>query len=205
MNMNEANPLVSELIYAFQDPRVVSLVKEITGLQSLIPDEFLYAGGVSAMEKGDYLNPHLDNSHGKEGQHYRVINLLYYVSPNWSSSNGGNLELWDHGLKQPCRTIACQFNRLVIMATHQTSWHSVSPINQILTNSQRRCCVNNYYFSPDPIGSDNYRHVTSFRGRPEQPLQNAVLTVDSFIRNRIPRNLKNLIRKPQYYQQKQER
>ncbi len=212
MDMDRGHPLIAEIVYAFQDSRVVSLIEEITGLASLMPDELLYAGGVSAMAEKGYLNPHLDNSHGKDGQYYRVVNLLYYVSPGWRAEDGGNLELWDRGLGHSCRTIACQFNRLVIMVTHQTSWHSVSPIGELsdglidglidgrCDRAQRQCCVNNYYFSPNPVGTVEYRHVTSFRGRPDQPFKDAVLRADSFVRNHIPRGLKNLIRKPQYYE-----
>jgi Rps23 Pro-64 3,4-dihydroxylase Tpa1-like proline 4-hydroxylase len=36
-----------------------------------------------AMSKGAYLRPHLDNSHDKNRKRYRVVNLLYYVTPDW--------------------------------------------------------------------------------------------------------------------------
>lgn len=46
--MDRYNPMLEEIIYAFQDPRVVKLVEEITGIQEMIPDQYLYAGGESA-------------------------------------------------------------------------------------------------------------------------------------------------------------
>ncbi len=195
MQMNQVNPILEEIIYAFQDPKVVAIVSEITGLQTLLPDEYLYAGGISLMDEGCYLNPHLDNSHNKDRTLYRALNLLYYVTPNWQEEYGGNLELWDQGLRQPCRTIHSQFNRLVIMITNQTSWHSVSPIQY----RGQRCCINNYYFSSTPPDAQHYSHVTSFRGRPDKHLNDLVLHADTFLRNRIPRSLKNFIRKPQFY------
>lgn len=45
------------------------------------------------MAKDNFLNPHLGNSHDKDRECYRVLNLLYYVTPNWSHEQGGNLEL----------------------------------------------------------------------------------------------------------------
>ncbi len=36
-----------------------------------------------AMSKGVYLRPRLDNSHDKNRKRYRVVNLLYYVTPEW--------------------------------------------------------------------------------------------------------------------------
>jgi Rps23 Pro-64 3,4-dihydroxylase Tpa1-like proline 4-hydroxylase len=195
MQMNKFNPILEEIIYAFQSPKVVNIISEITGFEELLPDESLYAGGISLMEYGCFLNPHLDNSHDKNRNNYRVMNLLYYVTPNWKEDYGGNLELWDNGLKQPCRTIHYKFNRLVIMVTNKTSWHSVSKINY----QGRRCCVSNYYFSSKPAEAEKYFHVTSFRGRPEQGLRDIVLQGDAILRNGIRKIVKYGIKKPSIY------
>ncbi|MDB9372925.1 2OG-Fe(II) oxygenase [Nodularia sphaerocarpa] len=195
IQLDQYHPLLEEIIYAFQDTRIVNLIAEITGLEQLMPDEYLYAGGVSLMEYGCFLNPHLDNSHDKDISNYRVLNLLYYVTPNWEEDYGGNLELWDQNLNQPCRTIHSKFNRLVIMVTNKTSWHSVSPINY----HGRRCCVSNYYFSPKPADTSKYYHVTSFRGRPEQNLRDIVLRGDASLRNLVRKIFKHGIKKPHFY------
>jgi Rps23 Pro-64 3,4-dihydroxylase Tpa1-like proline 4-hydroxylase len=196
IQLDQFNPLIEEIIYAFQDPKVVALISEITRIESLLPDSLLYAGGISAMEDGDFLNPHLDNSHDRDRKHYRVLNLLYYVTPNWKPEYGGGLELWDNGLRQSCRTISYQSDRLVMMMTNRTSWHSVQQIRHL----ERRCCVSNYYFSPKPPAESDYEHITSFRGRPEQPLRDLVLRGDALLRGLVPKGLKNKIRKPGYYQ-----
>lgn len=198
MQLDQFDRTIEAIIYAFQDPRVVQLISEITEIRPLFPDPQLYAGGISVMQQGHFLNPHLDNSHDKVQNNYRVLNLLYYVSPNWQPEFGGNLEVWDQGLKQPCRTIDYRFNRLVVMITHRTSWHSVSPIRHV----DRRCCVSNYYFSPNSPVAVDYAHVTSFRGRPEQPLRTLVLQGDAFLRNCLPEGLKKRLRKPDHYYQK---
>ncbi len=179
--MDLYNPLLEEIVYAFQDPRVVEVVEKITGLKELIPDDKLYAGGISLMSQGNFLNPHLDNSHDKDIENYRVLNLLYYVSPDWKLENGGNLELWDHGVKGEPRTIVSGFNRLVLMITNKSSYHSVS---KIVANS-KRCCVSNYYFSSMPAEKNSYFHVTSFYGRPEEPVKKVALTGDRILRNFI--------------------
>lgn len=176
--MDQYDPILEEALFAFQDPRVVELVGRITGLQKLLPDELLYAGGISMMSKGHFLNPHLDNSHDKNRKLYRVLNLLYYVSPDWQLANGGNLELWPQGVEGKQITVESRFNRLAIMITNRHSWHSVSPVQ----TDQMRCCVSNYYFSELPAEEQAYFHVTSFRGRPEQPLRDLVLRADAGMR-----------------------
>lgn len=177
--MDLYNPILEEIIYAFQDRRILSLISEITKIGSLLADESLYAGGISLMDQGCFLNPHLDNSHDKERQNYRVLNVLYYVTPEWEQAYGGNLELWDYGLKREQRTIWSKFNRLVVMVTNKTSLHSVSPV---LAEGQR-CCVSNYYFSPKSVEADHYFHVSSFRGRPEQKVRDIILQADWALRN----------------------
>lgn len=179
--MNLHDPLLEEVVYAFQDAGFIKLLGEITGLKGLEPDPELYASGLSLMTRGDFLNPHLDNSHDRNRERYRVLNVLYYVSPDWGPEYGGSLELWDEGPRGKPRTIPSQFNRTVCMITHLRSWHSVDPVRV----NRRRCCISNYYFSPEPALATPYFHVTSFRGRPEQPVLDLALRMDSAVRSAI--------------------
>lgn len=179
--MNRYPPLGEEALFAFHDPRVVERVARITGMTELEADPNLYAGGLSLMGRDNFLNPHLDNSHDNSRRVYRVLNLLYYVSPDWREENGGNLELWPQGVKKEPLTITSRFNRLVVMTTGPQSWHSVSRVKV----DAPRCCVSNYYFSPQPVGGEDYFRVTTFRGRPEQPLRDVVLRADAALRQAI--------------------
>ncbi len=197
--MDQHHPLLEEIIYAFQEPSIVKAVKDICQLNSLYPDPMLYAGGLSLMEDSQFLNPHLDNSHNNGRKKWRVLNLLYYVSPNWEPSFGGKLELWSDGLKSTSIQIACKYNRLVIMATHDKSWHSVEKIK----GNFKRQCVSNYFFSDSPVKKEDKFHVTSFRGRSNQKIIDLVLQLDSgsrmLLRKLFPKGVvktKHLYKKP---------
>ena len=178
--MDQYNPILEEVIYAFQDLRVVKIIEEICKLHSIYPDEHLYAGGLSLMKRNNFLSPHLDNSHDKDRNRRRALNLLYYVTPEWKEVYGGNLEIWPDGLKNKPISIPAQFNRLVVMETHQDSWHSVNRVEY----EGVRCCVSNYYFSDGPKSTDDF-HVTTFRGRPSQKLRNIILRLDGNLRSTI--------------------
>jgi Rps23 Pro-64 3,4-dihydroxylase Tpa1-like proline 4-hydroxylase len=180
--MNNYDPILEETVYAFQDPRVVGLISRICGIDALHPDEHLYAGGISMMGHGHFLNPHVDNSHDKDREMWRVLNLLYYVTPGWPLAEGGNLELWPEGLTHGQITLHSKFNRLAVMATHDASWHSVSPISH---SGAMRCCVSNYYFSEAPLRATDEFHITSFRGRPEQKLRDLALRADISLRTAV--------------------
>ena len=188
--MDKYHKLLEEVIYAFQEKNVVEAVSKITKLPNLLPDENLYAGGLSLMAKDNYLNPHLDNSHDKDRKLWRVLNLLYYVTPNWKQKNGGNLEVWPKGIKNEPIEITSKFNRLAIMATHNYSWHSVNKV----TVDDVRCCVSNYYFSETPLLKEDDFHVTLFRGRKEEKGKDFVLKLDNSIRSGLRKIFKNGIR-----------
>lgn len=176
------DPLMADITFAFQDSLVVAAVEAITGIRRQIPDSSLYAGGLSAMTPGHFLGPHIDNSHDGGRQNYRTLNLLFYVTPGWQSESGGHLELWNNDVTRSA-IVESRFNRLVLMETTPTSWHSVNPVR---ADGVRRC-VSNYYFSPNsPTGTD-YFNITAFSARPEQKLLRIVAWADSKLRQTLRR------------------
>jgi Rps23 Pro-64 3,4-dihydroxylase Tpa1-like proline 4-hydroxylase len=179
-HFDQFSPVLKDITFAMQDIEVVKVIEEITGISQQIPDPTLYAGGLSMMGEGHFLNPHIDNSHEATRQYYRTLNLLYYVTPDWEIGNGGNLELWDQPVRKNV-TIHSKFNRLVLMETTPSSWHSVSPI----VVPKLRCCVSNYYFSPISPTGESYFNVTSFSARPEQTFRRAAAWIDNGLRQGI--------------------
>lgn len=175
------NSVLGEITFAFQEKEVIDLVSDLTGIKNQIADSKLYAGGLSMMRTGDFLDPHIDNSHEHTRHYYRRLNLLYYVTPQWSLSDGGNLELWNRNVREKV-TIESKFNRLVLMETNPVSWHSVS---QVAKPDGFRKCVSNYYFSENSPTGHDYYHVTSFMARPNQPVKRLVCKIDNFARNLI--------------------
>jgi Rps23 Pro-64 3,4-dihydroxylase Tpa1-like proline 4-hydroxylase len=193
--LDEVPDLLKHVTLAIQTPEVVAAVERITGMRRQVPDARLYAGGITLMAQGDFLNPHIDNSHDSERRLYRTLNLLYYVTPGWKPEFGGNLELWDDAVSKPV-TFPAEFNRLLIMETNRRSWHSVSPVR----HDGQRCCVSNYYFSEQPPeGTEDYFHVTSFSARPEQTLRRWVAAADNLARMGIRRIFRKGIGKKDVY------
>ena len=176
-SLDKFDPIIADITFAFQDERIIKKVAELTGIRDAVGDPHLYAGGISAMAPGHFLNPHIDNSHDGQQQNYRVLNLLYYITPDWQPTNGGNLELWDEKVTRPVE-IPSLYNRLVLMGTGDKTWHSV---NAVRTEGTRHC-ISNYYFSPhSPNGYETF-HVTYFMARPEQKVRRIVTKLDSEIR-----------------------
>lgn len=168
--VKEITPLLQDIHFAIQDPSVIAMFEEITKIKNQVSDQSRPAGGISALPKGYYINPHLDFSHNSDKTLYRTLNLLYYVSPNWKIQDGGNFEIWDESVNT-CIVVPNFFNRLVVMETNRKSWHSV---NKVLSDSPR-CCVFNYFFSEQSPEGEEYFHGSKFslfnplfKARPEQ-------------------------------------
>jgi Rps23 Pro-64 3,4-dihydroxylase Tpa1-like proline 4-hydroxylase len=172
------NPILDNITNAFQMDSVIKVIERITKIQHLEGDSSLYASGLSRMDLGHFLNPHIDNSHDANRKKYRRLNLLYYVTPEIQESDGGNFELWDKKVINPFK-IPAKFNRLVVMETTKHSWHSV---DHICSNIER-CCVSNYLFSNNSPENYDYYHVTSFLGRPDERLKRVYGVLDNFLRN----------------------
>jgi Rps23 Pro-64 3,4-dihydroxylase Tpa1-like proline 4-hydroxylase len=193
IELQKYNPVIGELTFAFQEPAVIAAVEAVTGMPQMSADPTLYASGISLMAKDDFLNPHLDNSHDGDRKNYRVINLLYYVSQGWSLEQGGNLELWDDKVTKQT-TVVASFNRLVLMKTDRKSWHSVSRV----TANAVRLCVSNYYFSPVSPDEGTFSHVTTFAGRPEEPIKRIVLKADGIALNALGKAFPSLLKRTKH-------
>lgn len=181
-------PEMAAILFAFQQQEVVDAVATITKQEQLTADASLYGSGISLMLEGDFLLPHLDNSHDGDGMLYRVLNLLYYVTPEWPADGGGNLELWDKGMNKR-KEVHAKFNRLVLMETHTESVHSVTKVQQA---GGMRACISNYYFSPIPSNHKEHVHKTTFFARPEDGVVKKLqLKAEGKAKNFLARYLKN--------------
>jgi len=78
-------------------------------------------------------------------------------------------------------TIHSRFNRLVLMETTPTSWHSV---NQVQVDGLRKC-VSNYYFSRRSPTGEDYFNVTAFSAPPGRPLLRLWSHIDAALRNLV--------------------
>ena len=140
--------LTGNAFLALQHPSVLEALSAITGINNLTGDPSAYAGGLSAMSTGCFLNPHLDNSTHPSIDGYRRLNALYYCSQDWTTACGGNLELWSPRMTERLE-VTSKFNRLVIMNTNRLSLHAV---NKVIAKDYVRRCLSNYYFTVEKNG-----------------------------------------------------
>ena len=79
------------------------------------------------------------------------------------------------------------FNRAVIFGVGKESWHGYRKVTT--PDGDTRKSINLYYFTKESPTGEDYYHVTSFRGRMDQPLLKYLYPVDNLVR-RIVRKLR---------------
>jgi hypothetical protein len=136
---------IRHLVMALNSRAVADVVARIIGAPYLETDPTFYNSGITAMVPGDFMCPHLDNSHDYDRARRRVVALIYYIAPFWRADYGGSLELWGSDRRRPPQAIDFRGNRLVIMETTDRSWHSVGPILGPLP----RVNAISYFYAPE--------------------------------------------------------
>ena len=191
----QVDPLMADITFAFQDPRIVAAVQAITGIQHQMPDSSHHADGLSAMTRGHFLGPHIDNTHDGARQNDRTLYLLYHVTPGCKGESGGHLELWNQPATRKV-PIESRFNRLARIKTTPISSHSVNPIQ---ADGVRRC-VSNHYFSPLSRTGTDYFNITAFSARPAQKPLRVVAWAAGKLRQARPRVVPGALRRKDAYE-----
>lgn len=122
--MNEGLPPAMATFFDLSaSPEFRSIIEDITGIPQLLGDEGLEGGGLHQIQRGGFLDVHVDfNLHPKTKLHRR-LNLLVYLNKEWADSYQGHLELWDMAAHERLVRVAPIFNRAVMFETNEISFH----------------------------------------------------------------------------------
>lgn len=168
-NPDRLSKKINEFINFTNSHKFVNFINKISGIERhLIPDPYLWGGGVHELKNGGYLNVHADfNKHPKMNLDRR-INVLIYLNHEWEEKFGGSLELWDNEIKKCVKKIVPIFNRMVIFNTTDFSFHgNPEPINCPDKTKTRKSIALYYYSNGRPKNETNVNpHTTLFKNRP---------------------------------------
>ncbi len=105
---------------------VLRFLENLTGIKGLLPDPYLWGGGLHLTQPGGYLYPHTDFLQGQVPNLMRVINLIVYLHPEWEPEMGGQFQAWrGNSLIQ---SIVPTPGRCVIFNTNAESIHGVASV-----------------------------------------------------------------------------
>ncbi len=147
----------------------------VMGIPNLLADPELKGGGVHMTGSRGRLDVHVDFNYIEDRQLHRRLNILVYLNnEDWKEEWGGNVELWDKDVKVCHHSFSPIFNRCVVFATSEISYHGVAAVK--CPEGQARKSYAAYYYTKEaPEGWDGKKHSTVFHARPDEKLKGGLL------------------------------
>ena len=176
-------------LYFLNGSNFLEFLEQLTGIHGLIADPFWDGGGLHQIQSGGKLSIHADfNSHNRTKLDRR-LNLLLYLNRDWRPEYGGDLELWDRGMKARVRAIAPLFNRTVIFSTTRYTYHGHPDPLTCPPDRRRQSLALYYYSNGRPREERSSAHATVFVKRPNDTFKS---NLQRRLTPRMPKALKKL-------------
>lgn len=194
--LGAASQLYFSTIYSGE---FVEFIEAVTGIEGLVTDPELFAGGLHDIPPGGKFSMHIDfNQHSVTKLDNRLV-FITYLNRDWKLEYGGDLELWDLETRECVDRVVPEFGRTVMFYQSSNSLHGhPNPVNA--PNGRHRRSAAAYFYSNgrgDGDGPDF--HTTLF---PTQALSNEAERARNLAKYLLPpaafdaaRKIKSLIGK----------
>lgn len=163
---------IAKAIHFFNSQSFLTHLEKITGIQGLQSDPYLHGGGIHCTKSEGKLDMHLDYSIHPKLKLERRLNAIIYLSPNWLPEYGGYLELWNKDMSQCIKKVEPKFNRIILFATSDISYHGHPEPAQSPENVTRNSIALYYLTEPQPNCSRRPRAL--FVARPQDSKSEAL-------------------------------
>lgn len=164
---NECAPFLKTVFNAFNSAPMLQFLEKLTGIDGLIPDPYFAGGGLHETKSGGFLGVHSDFRLNKKLNIDRRLNIIIYLNENWQEAYGGNLELWDVGMKTCLKKVLPVYNRCVIFNTDKDSNHGHPDPLTTPEHITRRSVALYYYTARDVPVDPAQRNKTHYKPRPK--------------------------------------
>ncbi|HKD10460.1 MAG TPA: 2OG-Fe(II) oxygenase [Thermoanaerobaculia bacterium] len=145
-NLLDIHPAVTQFLQAMNAHPMLDFLEKATGIAGLVPDPEFGGGGLHQIVRGGFLKVHADFNWHPRLKLDRRLNMLIYLNKDWREEYGGHLELWGREQERAEKSILPLFNRTVIFATTDSSYHG-HPRPLSCPEGMTRKSVSLYYYS----------------------------------------------------------
>ncbi len=160
-------PYILGILTKLNSDHYLKFFSQLTGITGLKSDPLMHGGGMHCIKPGGKLDVHIDYSIHPILKLERRLNLIVYLNKNWQADYGGYLELWEKDMSQCAKKILPIFNRAVIFATDDTSWHGhPEPLTSPLGICRKSLAL---YYLTEPRPATKERLRAQFVPRPHDP------------------------------------
>lgn len=131
-DLRSISPVYSSLWKFLGSSEFLHTMSTITGIPDLLADPTMFGGGTHENKNGQNLNIHVDFNYNRDQRWHRRLNVLLYLNKHWENHWGGRIELhsnpWGPRGEDAERIYNISFNKVVIFATSENSWHGFKEI-----------------------------------------------------------------------------
>jgi hypothetical protein len=182
---------IAKLNAALAAPEFLDLLGFVFDIPNLTADEQLVGGGIHQTGPRGHLDVHVDFNYIEDRQLHRRLNILIYFNKGWKEEWGGNIELWNSKVKVCHHSFLPLFNRCVVFATSNISYHGVTAVKCPPDRTRKSFAA--YYYTKE-AGADwsGEAHSTIFKARPTEVLKGYVLMPLETTRRTMLDSLRNL-------------
>lgn len=156
---------IASTIHYLNSSYFLDFIQKVSGISDLDSDPYLHGGGIHCTKKGGKLDMHLDYSIHPKSKLERRLNLIIYLSKEWDPAWGGKLELWNQDMSNCEQTVDIKWNRAVLFATNDISYHGHPDPIDCPDDTTRNSIALYYLTEPQPNASDRPRAL--FVARPQ--------------------------------------
>jgi hypothetical protein len=141
-------PFTRQILDEFMSAAFVAFLEALTGMVGLITDPSMLGGGLHQSGPTGYLNIHTDQTYEPRLRLERRVNVILYLNREWSTSYGGDLELWDSERRRCVTAITPLAGRMIVFNTDVPSWHGYPRPLDCPIGTTRRSLALYYFTSP---------------------------------------------------------
>jgi 2OG-Fe(II) oxygenase superfamily len=160
----ETSADIQRFLFQMNSPTMLAFLEDLTGIDGLIPDPYFGGGALHLIPPGGFLKVHADFNWHPKLRLDRRLNMLVYLNRDWEERYGGDLELWDAGGQACVKKISPHFNRTVVFATTDASYHGHPLPLRCPADVTRKSVSLYYYTNGRPDSEKSPPHDTLFVG-----------------------------------------
>ncbi len=164
-DLTKLGPTFQEVDAFFGSQKALDWLTAVTGIQGLVYDPTNYGGGTHENCDNRDLRPHVDFNFHPVTKLHRRLNLIVYLNSNWEKEWGGSIQLYANPRDPEDVPLSYEplFNRCIIFATHEASWHGFDRLCFPKDGVYRsRKSLSLYFYTADRPTSEIHNEHTTF-------------------------------------------
>jgi len=128
--------------------KCIEWVEKESGIDGLVVDVCGTGEGVSLMESGDHLDPHIDFNWNNRIKMNRAVNLMIY----FGDCQGGEFHVWDDNKENIIFEQSPKHNSAILLHHSESKSHGVKPITH-----GKRYAIRQFYYRSEAVAKNPHQ------------------------------------------------